>query len=400
MRRKALYAVALLGLAAYAWLVVAVYRSKADPENFKAWDGSGAWIVGPSGKELKKAADLRMDLALEVLDELDFTAYREHLLVAEDLLERSLRAQPGQPEVLARLAAVRWELKPALTDEGMAEYLELIETASGLAPHSPLVQFRLGRLLMAMGREDNALPYLRHAAHLRPQQTQEIADLLLTRGYMPPELLDLLPDEADVVASLGNYFRTEEDGSEEYLRACEAILEGRGEITVQFLSWYSVVGRRLREYQRLYDSLAARSFVEDSELEAERLANEARALSGLDRDEEAIAQASAAILLEPKKARYRESLGDVALAAEEFDLARKSYRDGIGIQARNGGGARYRAILYSKIGRSEEKDGRPDRAYDAYRIALDLDPEEWTAKSRMKTMREAAGISSPDPENE
>ncbi len=238
MRRKAIYAVALLGLAVYAWLAIAVYRSKADPESFQAWDGVGAWIVGPSGKELKKAADRRMDLALLVLQDLDFNAYREHLLVAEDLLERSLRAQPGQPDVLARLAAVRWELQPALTDEAMAAYLELIEAASELAPHSPTVQFRLGRLLMAMGRQDEALPYLHRAAHLRPRQTQEIAGLLLAQGFRPPDLLELLPDEADVVARLGKYFRTKEDGSDRYLQACEPLMRAP---TRDLLYWYGTV---------------------------------------------------------------------------------------------------------------------------------------------------------------
>ena len=389
MRRKALYAVALLGLAVYAWLAIAVYRSKADPESFKAWDGSGAWVVGPSGKVLKKAADRRMDLALEVLDELDFNAYREHLLVAEDLLERSLRAQPGQPEVLARLAAVRWELQPALTDEGMAGYLELIETASELAPHSPVVQFRLGRLLMAMGREEDALPYLRRAAHLRPQQTQEIASLLLARRYRPPDLLDILPDEQDVVAKLGKYFRTKEDGSDIYLQACEQLMN---EPTMDLLRWYGIVCRWTEAYRRLEDNMQGLDEQDTPEIEAERLMQLGWAASGLGRHEDAIARVRTAIGLQSEKAALRDGLGDIAWSAGEYELARRAYSEAIGLLAKTGGAVNSRAFLYRKIGQMEERNRRPDKAYDAYRRALELNPDEPVAEKKIRKMREAAGI--------
>ncbi len=398
--RKILLVAGLLVLSAYAWLSISVYRAGADPENFQTSSGSSAWRIGPSGKELKKAADARMKLALEAVQNQEYDAYREHLLVAEDLLTRSLRAQPRQPYVLASLAAVQWELDPTFTNEGVAKYLAMVEEASIQASNAPVVQLRLGKLLLAMGRRGEAIPYLGRAAELKPTQTKDVADALLAQGYRTVELLDLLPATAGVLAGLGRYFRTAQDGTDSYLQACEALLEGPEEVTAQFLNWYSIVSRRVREHQRSYDVLTARLFAEDSELEAERLIGVARALSGLDRDEEAIIQARAAIILEPDKAQCRDGLGDVALAAEDFVLARNSYREGIGILARSGYGVHYRSVLYRKIGQVEEKRGYPDRAYDAYQFALELNPNEWFAKRRMKQMREAAGIKSEDGKDE
>jgi|GEM_PF-6500250 len=398
--RRVLQVAGLLVLAAYAWLAVTVYRTKADPEHYQAWNGSNAWRIGPSGKDLKEAADARMKSALAAVRNQDYDAYREHLPVAKDLLERSLRAQPRQAEVLARLAAVEWELEPSFTDEGVARYLAMVQDASAMAPNSPIVQFRLGNLLLAMGRRDEAAPYLVRAVDLNPGQTRQVAEALLGQGYAPADLIGMLPDEAGVLAGLGRYFKTRDDGGEKYLSACEAILDDGSDITGQLLYWYSIVGRRLREFQRLYDHLAPLSFSRDLELEAERLVAASRALSGQGREEEAVAQATAATRLEPELAQYQDALGDAALAAGDFDLARKAYRDGIGLLARQGKATGYRSLLYRKIGQVEEKAGRPDKAYDAYRIALELNPEEWFAGRRMKQMREAAGIGLKGEEEE
>ena len=388
MRRKALYIAALLGLVLYAWLAIAVYRSKAAPESFKAWDGPGAWIVGPSGKELKRAADRRMDLALEVLNKLEFDSYRRHLLVAEDLLERSLRAQPGQPEVLVKLAAVRWELKPALTDEGAAEYLELVVTASEMAPHSPLVQLRLGRLLMAMGRRDNALPYLRKAAQLRPSQTGTIAELLLAQGYRPADLLEILPDETEVVARLRPNFSPGADLAL-YIDTAKAHLVAPSRY---LLASYGSACLSNGEPERLLDALEHNSYPGHSELEAYRLIQVAMAYSALEMDDDAVAEAKRAVALQPENARFRDQSGDIAKAAKDYDRACAEYRTGIGILARQGVATAYRATLYRKIGLAEEENRHPDKAYDAYRMALELNPGEPVAEKKILEMREAAGI--------
>jgi hypothetical protein len=47
------------------------------------------------------------------------------------------------------------------------------------------------------------------------------------------------------------------------------------------------------------------------------------------------------------------------------------------------------------IGEAEELRGEPARAYDAYRMALKLHPEESHARKRVAEMERAAGLPSP-----
>ena len=70
-----------------------------------------------------------------------------------------------------------------------------------------------------------------------------------------------------------------------------------------------------------------------------------------------------------------------------------AFQEAIGLLAKKGGAENYRAVLYRKIGQAEEISRRPDKAYDAYRRALELNPEEPVAKRKIREMREAAGIS-------
>ena len=118
--RAVLALLAAGGLMVCAWLAVQVYRSKTDPENFRAWDGPRAWVVGPSADALEAAARQRLSAGLGFLEDAALPAperirlYREQLERAEALLVRSLRAQPAQARALATLAAVRWELAPPL----------------------------------------------------------------------------------------------------------------------------------------------------------------------------------------------------------------------------------------------------------------------------------------------
>ena len=75
-----------------------------------------------------------------------------------------------------------------------------------------------------------------------------------------------------------------------------------------------------------------------------------------------------------------------------FDEAVAAYRDALSIIARGSGNARARARLYRKIGQAYEALRDFDRAFDAFSVALELDPTEPHALRRMDEMREAAGL--------
>ena len=64
--RASLVPIAALGLALFVWLSVQVYRSKMDPEGFRAWDGKYSWIVGPPAAELADAAHVQVQEGLAI----------------------------------------------------------------------------------------------------------------------------------------------------------------------------------------------------------------------------------------------------------------------------------------------------------------------------------------------
>ena len=54
-------------------------------------------------------------------------------------------------------------------------------------------------------------------------------------------------------------------------------------------------------------------------------------------------------------------------------------------------------LLWAVIGQALEAQGSSDRAYDAYKRAVALDPEEAWAVRRVREMEEAAGVGRPHP---
>jgi tetratricopeptide (TPR) repeat protein len=394
-RRAALALLAAVGLVLFVWLSVQVYRSKKDPESFRAWDGPYAWIVGPPAKSLTAAASDRVQAGLESLEDTSRPAperirlYRAELERAEKLLIRSLRAQPAQAGALASLAAVRWELDPPVTPEAVQKHLDMIALASRMAPTFPDVQRDLGELLLKMGRRDEALGYLARTVELDPRHSREVVQLLEDYLFTADEMFEALPRRAHVVAYLERPYLTESRQAD-YLELLEDAL-GSG-IDPLLLTRYGNACLRLGRADRLLDRMDAFGELAEVEAEAERLKQRARALVVLQEPALAIEAATRARQLQPEVPHRAETLGDVALGAGEHATAEAAYRDSLRLLARAKAGAVVRARLYRKIGQVEEDRGKPDRAYDAYRRALELNPAEPHARKRVAAMERAAGF--------
>jgi tetratricopeptide (TPR) repeat protein len=131
--------------------------------------------------------------------------------------------------------------------------------------------------------------------------------------------------------------------------------------------------------------------IADTEIEAERLAQLAQATVATGNPAKALEIARRARALRPEEASKVELTGRVAFAAGEYDEAIRSYRDALGLVAREGGGDRYRAFLYVLLGQAEEKRGKPDVAFDHYKRAIALDPGRKDAAGRLEAMRVGAG---------
>ena len=386
-------ALGLLALGVYAWLAVQVYRAQRDPEHFEAWDGPYAWIVGPSGKSLEAAAEHHIDQGLAVLNNTAtlpaerLEAYRAHLKSTEALLVRSLRANPAQARALARLAAVRWELDPPQTEEAVRRHLELIALASRMAPQVPKIQQELGELLLRMGRQPEGLAYLRRTIELDGKTAWPIVKLLREYLLTSAEILAALPRNPETLMALQSAY-VEEGKEAEYLDLLEASIEGPSSGIVET---YGNVCLRARQPDRLRRRLEMMSPRDDPVLEAQRRIQIGRSYLALGDTARAVREAREARMAQPEAPLTLEQIGQLMLAAEQAEEALIAFRGAIARVARGSGDPGARARLYREMGQAEERAGRADHAYDAYKKALELNPEEGFAKNRMAQMRKAAG---------
>ncbi len=393
--RHALLAIAALALIGYGWFAVQVYRAQESPESFAAWNGAYAWIVGPKARDLTRSAETRMRAGVEALNDPKLPGperlaeYRNSLAAAEELLVRSLRANPAQAKALTDLAATRFELDPPLTPEDDEHMLRMIDLASAMAPRVPRVQHRLGELLLEMGLRGDALPYFRRTIELDPARSH---DVIKTLGrYLVPldEMLAALPRTSQTLAALRPEFAAY-DRRSDYLDLVEA--ENKFDATSIFFA-YTDACLRAGQPERLLRTLTALEELADPALEAVRLAQLSRGHQQVGDHASAISAAKRAVAIQPDTHWLSERLGDAAAAGGQYDYALSALNEAlrkIAIQAAN---PLPRARLYRKIAAVEQSRGRPDRAYDAYRRALAADPDDALAQRRIAEMESAAATS-------
>ena len=393
MRRAASASAALAAIALFAWASVQVHRARVAPEEI-AHPGPLGRILGPAARPLDQAAEGRIESALLALEDDSrppaerFAAYRRDLAAAERLLLRSLAANPAQARALARLAAIRFELRPPADEEGVARLLDTIAAASRMAPRVPDVQLRLGELLLRMGRDDDAVPYLARAIELDPSSARRAVGFLRERLWRAAAITEALPRAPAVVAALGEAYVQEGTGREWLALAEPAIPAGGREL----LSAYGSVAIRSGEAARLEARLSGIGKLPDPSLEAERLRQISAARLETGNAAGALAAASEAAAILPDDAGLAEHAGRVALRAGRAPEAARAFRDALAVLSRTSGSPRSRARLYAAIGSAEEARGRPDLAFDAYRMAVGLDPAAEPAARRLREMGRAAGL--------
>lgn len=322
-----------------------------------------------------------------------FANYKTELRRARELLVRSLDANPVQPNALATLATLDYELDPAnpSTLEGA---LELVEIASSLAPQESRVQAQLGELLLRMGRLEEALGYLSRAVVLDETLAENVVQLGGAYGLTAAALHDALPRGARTLAALGQAYSP--DGFAEYVRLVEtAIDEGNVTPTRRLLSAYGAACVEIDQTAHLEQRLSEMSPIEDSEAEAERLIQLGRSALLLGRPHEAVDWAAQGLELHPEAYYYAGFLGDAAMAADQPERAIEAYRHGLSVLARGKGQPAPRAHLYRRIGEVYDALGQADLAYDQYRRALDLRPDEPHAKRRMDQMTQRSDTGRP-----
>jgi tetratricopeptide (TPR) repeat protein len=394
--RKLRLIAGLVSISLFASTAALLWLANRDPENYGIERNGPGRVIGPSTEALNDAAEVRLGAGVDMLNDSSrspverIASYRDELRAAEELLERSLRVNPAQADTLVELAAIRWELSPPQGHETVDEYLQMVSLASRMAPRVPRVQLRLGRLLIAMGLRDEAVEYLHRTVQFSPDRAREVVELMTSSLYSAQEILDALPQSAEVVPELQRPFYLE-GGEAAYRRALAGLLAG-GEprIVRRFgdtLLRMGVPGELLLDLEQIGSFSAPES-------EAVRLSQIARAHSVMGNHDRARAVIGDARRLDPDDPWLAEQEGDVALADGDPETAIRMYREALVSSATRRSSATGRAVLHRKIGQAEESRGRADRAYDSYRLALTVDPEEVIALRRLKEMEAAAGVMS------
>ena len=383
-------AVLLLGMAG---LSIQLFRAETHPE--RPPSTRFGWIAGPSSDSLGDAARRQIKSGLKILNDVDLPAaeridgYHEALARAEVLLVRSLRAQAAQPMALAELTVVRWDRDPPRTSEARKRTLDMIALASRLAPTFPGVQEQLGMLSLRMGRTAEALHYLATTLELDPSRSREVIALLQDHMLPAAEMLAALPRHPRVLVHLEGPF-LEESRTVEYRSLLEQELTR--DVDALYLVRYGGICLRLGEASRLIQRLTDLGTLASPAVEAERLTQLARGHLAASEPGPAVDAARRAAALQPEAFHRAENLGQIALAAADLAAALDGYESGLGILARSAGSAEDRARLYAAIGNIQQRAGRPDRAYDAFRKAAELDPAQADARERVERMEQAAGF--------
>ncbi len=377
-------------LTGFAGLSIAVYRTRVDVDALTA--GSG--VLGPPGREFTAAAERHMEAGLEILNDRTLPAaerlsgYRGELAKAERLLIEGLRAQPTQAYAIARLAAVRWELDPPFTEEAQEPFVGMIRTASAMAPTMPRVQQSLGELLLRMGRPDEGAAYLARTLELDPSLADSVVESMRSGGLTAATMLAALPRQPAVLAALYEPFR-EAGKLDAYVHAVESTLPVA---TPTLLGTYTTAAIASGEAEGARKRLRTLEFLTNPNLEAARFRQIGRLDLTLDDLGGALSATRRARSLAPSDPWIADALGDVYLRSERSGEAIREYRAALALVARGSANPRFRAQLYRKIGQAQEAAGRPDDAYEAYRKAVDLDPEESIASRRLDAMHRAAGV--------
>ncbi len=382
-----------VALTLYALFAVQVWLGQRDPEGFVARPRALAPWIGPSARALNDRAQTLLREAVQVLNDRDrppaerLAGYQALIERALGLYERSLVARPLQPEALAYVAALRFELAPPSNPADRERLFGMIEHAQRIGYGSADVQFKVGRLRVSMGDRAGALAPIRRAVALEPALARDAAALLADNLFSIDEILTALPERRTALVALEPVYY-EESKELELFRALEPLLD---EAAPSILSTFANAGLRAGEAARVLDALGAAQ-LSDPDADAERCLLRARAFRDLGQLEPALAEATRARQMRPENSRYAEYLGQTAAAAGDADRAIAAYRDSLALLARIDSDPSLRARLYREIGQAEESRRRPDRAYDAYRRAIEIDPTETIAARRLREMSRAGGF--------
>jgi len=165
-------------------------------------------LTRPRPEDFRAAADARVLTAVAVLQDRSLQGterldrYTRESTSARTLYAASLEGCAYQPLTVARLAALRFEEDPPLTDDAWKDWAATIELAGRTAERNASVQVSLGELLVRMGRPEEGLACYARALRLDPSQARRVASVLGTFGVAPEDAVAALPRSVPLLLAL------------------------------------------------------------------------------------------------------------------------------------------------------------------------------------------------------
>src|SRR5262249_17470885 len=96
--------------------------------------------------------------------------------------------------------------------------------------------------------------------------------------------------------------------------------------------------------------------------------------------------------LSPVNPNVVEALGAAELTIGDPSLASQDFLRALAGWAPEPTSPVVLSRLYTEIGDAEKLAGRPERAYDSFRRAVEMDPSAVVARARLESMEHAAGV--------
>lgn len=357
---------------AFGGTSVAFYRSGGDSDRTRS--------LATLRQALQSLDDATMDPSGRL------ASYSDGLARADVLLCRAIRRSPVDTASIERLALVRWESEVLRGSPDAAAISSLMRIAGDRAPRVPEIQANLGDLFCKMGRPDDAVPFLRRAVELSPSMTNRAVASLTAAAIPPSTIVEALPQDPEVLIAIKPAFFESGQGVD-FLELVERRLAGANP---SLLMAYGEACLQLGAPARLKDRITALPPTNDRQVSAERACQAAHGWHSLGDANRALTMADEARRLAPLDPRLMEFYGEIALAAGRGADAEAAFRRSLELILTEGAGPARRARLYEALGRSLESQGRADVAYDAFRRAVDLDPNAANASERLAAYERSA----------
>lgn len=345
----------------------------------------------PGSTNASRAADAVRRALLTLNDETlapnsRLAMYREGLLESEQLLAQTVRLNPTDTLSLERLAVVRWELGVLRDPPDSASVSALATIAAARAPRVPDAQFGLGELFLRMGRIEDAVKFMSVALELSPGKTNQVVKSMLDAGVDAATIERELPRTVELVVALKEPYERSGDRAD-WLTTAETLLP---KYPYELIWLYAESCLAANSANRLLEHAGSLGVLADPNAEARRQIAIGRAQLSL-RDMSGAVQASArGRVLAPHDTSVLDYAGQIAMAAGRASDAEACFREALHTLALARGREMDRARLYRLHGQALEYIGRIDEAFDAYRRARDLWPDDPWLKQRFAT-------SSPPP---